>query len=143
MPQRLSKEKERFTIYYMYIKKDDTVIVLTGSDRKKTGTVLRVLRDREAVIVSGVNVRTVHRKPRAQGEKGTREKIEKPVHVSNVALVDPKEKIATRVGYSGVGSQKKRIARKSGTPISSVSVKKSKKEKTTPPKKNPSDTTAS
>ena len=113
----------------MHVREGDTVVVLTGSDRKKTGTVLQVLRERDAVVVSGVNIRTIHRKPRTRGEKGTIERVERPIHISNISLLDPKEKKATRVGFTGTGSEKKRIARKSGTPIPFVSKERASKKR--------------
>ena len=99
----------------MKIQTGDTVVVIKGSDKKKSGTVLRVLQEEDRVLVSGVNVRTIHRKPRTRDEKGTREKKERPINISNVAVVDPKTKKPTRISFTGVGKDKRRIARKSGT----------------------------
>ena len=110
----------------MKIRKGDTVIVLKGSSRKKTGVVMGVLPESQKVIVSGINIRTMHKKPRVKGEKGSIQKKEGPINVSNVALLDPKTKTPTRVRYSGVGRAKQRIA-KSGTPIVAVSPGKDKK----------------
>lgn len=98
------------------VKKGDTVIVLTGKDKGKTGEIKKVLTDDLKVVVSGVNVQTKHRKP-SQTNAGGLEKIEAPIHVSNVALVDPKTKKATRVGYKTVGDKKVRVARRSGETI--------------------------
>ena len=78
------------------IKKGDKVVVLTGRDKGKTGEVVRILTEDAKVIVSGVNMLTKHRKASAAGPGGL-EKIEAPLHVSNVALVDPKDNKATRV----------------------------------------------
>ena len=107
----------------MKIQKGDTVTVIKGSDRKKTGEVLRVLPDIQRVLVRGVNVRTIHRKPKTKGEKGSIEKTERPVPLSNVAVVDPKTKKPTRIGYDGVKREKQRLAKKSGTALSPVKKK--------------------
>ena len=92
-------------------------MILKGSDRKKVGTVLSVIPRDNRVIVQGVNIRTFHQKPKTRDEKGTIEKREASVPLSNVALVDPKEKKPTRIGYSGTGKEKRRVARRSGTVV--------------------------
>ena len=101
----------------MKVKKGDTVIVLKGSNRGKTGRVLNVRMDDGKVVVQDVNIRTIHKKPRTRGEKGEIIKREAPMALSNVAVVDPKTKKPTRVGYSGKGRDKKRIARRSGSAL--------------------------
>ena len=68
----------------MHVKKDDKVIVLTGKDKGKTGTVVKSLPKENKVIVSGVNVLKVHQKPRKGGEKGQIIDKTMPIHVSNV-----------------------------------------------------------
>ncbi len=95
------------------IKKGDQVVVLTGKDKGKTGEVKQVITEDRRVIVQGVNVQTKHRKP-SQASPGGLDKVEKSIHVSNVALIDPKSKKPTRVGYKQVGDKKVRIARRSG-----------------------------
>ncbi len=95
------------------IKKGDQVIVLTGKDKGKTGEVKKILTTDRKVIVQGINVQTKNRKPSATGPGG-QEKVELPIHVSNVAIVDPKTKKASRVGYKIEGDKKTRVARKSG-----------------------------
>ena len=75
----------------MHVKKDDKVIVLTGKDKGKTGTVVRSLPKENKVVVSGVNVLKVHQKPRKGGEKGQIIDKTMPVHVSNVKLVENKK----------------------------------------------------
>lgn len=117
-----------FNIVVMHVHKEDTVIVLTGSDRGKTGKILRVIRDRGLVVVAGVNVRTRHRKSRPDGDPGGIEKREMPISVSNVSLLDPKTKKPTRVGYTGVGREKQRLSRKSGSPLPVPGKKKSSKK---------------
>lgn len=99
----------------MYIKKGDNVIVLAGKDKGKTGTVERVLRDRDEVVVDGVNVQTKHmknRRVRSQGQVITREA---PVHVSNVALLEDGKPV--RVGYKTEGEKKVRVSKKTGKEI--------------------------
>lgn len=98
------------------VKKGDKVVVLTGKDKGKTGEVKNVLIDTLQVVVQGINIQTKHRKP-SQSSAGGLDKIEAPIHVSNVALVDPKTSKATRVGYKTVGDRKVRVARKSGEVI--------------------------
>ncbi len=98
------------------IKKGDQVVVLTGKDKGKTGEVKKILTEDRKVVVSGINVQTKNRKPSASAPGG-QEKVELPIHVSNVAIVDPKTKKPTRVGYKTVGDKKIRVARKSGEAI--------------------------
>ncbi len=95
------------------VKKGDKVVVLTGKDKGKTGVIQKILTDERKVLVQGINVQTKHQKP-TQMNAGGLTKIEAPIHVSNVALADPKTGKATRVGYKTVGEKKVRIAKKSG-----------------------------
>lgn len=99
------------------IKKGDEVIVLTGKDKGTKGEVLKVLKDAGRVVVQGVNQVTKHQKP-TQVSAGGIQKKELPIHISNVALVDPKSGSATRVGYKVLKDGKKvRVAKKSGEEI--------------------------
>ncbi|MBK9585686.1 MAG: 50S ribosomal protein L24 [Alphaproteobacteria bacterium] len=99
------------------IKKGDKVVVLAGKDRGVKGEVLKVLTEENRVVVQGVNMVTRHRKP-SQLSGGGIEKKESSIHVSNVALLDPKSGEATRVGYKVLKDGKKiRVARKSGETI--------------------------
>ena len=82
-----------------HIKKGDTVFVNAGNDKGKTGKVLEVLRDKDRVIVEGINMVSKHTKPNAKAPQGGIIKQEAGIHVSNVQLVDPKSGAATRVGY--------------------------------------------
>ena len=101
------------------IKKGDRVVVITGSDRGKTGEVLRVLRSEMRVLVQGVNMMKRHTRP-SPGEPGGIIEKEAPVHISNVAHIDPKDDKATRVGWKTVeGDRKVRFARRSGEVIDS------------------------
>ena len=112
----------------MKIQNGDRVIVCKGSDKGKEGEVIGVLRESSKVIISGVNIRTIHKKPKTNEEKGSIEKKEMPIDLSNVMIVDPKTKKRTRVSYEGVGKEKKRITKKSGT-VLKKSIKKKKKER--------------
>jgi large subunit ribosomal protein L24 len=100
----------------MKIKKNDKVIVITGKDKGKKGKVLRALPAENKVIVEGVNVAKKHISYRYD-KKG--EVIDKsmPINVSNVAILDPKDDKATRVGYKVEDGKKIRIAKRSGQKI--------------------------
>lgn len=100
----------------MKIKKDDTVIVLTGKDKGKTGKVLKAMPKEGRVIVEGVNVQTKHQK---QTQKAAAEikHQEGPVDVSNVMYYDTKEKAPTRIGYRIENGKKVRISKKTGAVI--------------------------
>lgn len=102
----------------MKIKKDDNVIVTTGKDKGKTGKVVHALPRENRVVVEGVNMRKVHQKPKAHGQKGQIVEVTMPINVSNVALIDPKTKKATRVGYSIDDKGKKtRATKASGSKV--------------------------
>lgn len=99
------------------IKKGDSVVVLTGKDKGGKGEVLKVLTERNRVIVQGINLATKHKKP-TQLSPGGIEKIEHSIHISNVAVADPKGGKSTRVGYKVLKDGKKvRVAKKSGETI--------------------------
>jgi len=102
------------------IKKGDTVIVIAGRDKGRSGEVIEMRRDEGRVLVRGVNVVKRHQKQSATAEGGIISK-ESPIHISNVALADPKDKKPTRIGFKfvGVGDDRKkvRIARRSGAEI--------------------------
>ena len=101
------------------IKKGDKVVVITGSDRGKTGEVLRVLRSEMRVLVQGVNMMKRHTR-QSPGEPGGIIEREAPIHISNVAHVDPRDDKATRVGWKIVEAGRKvRFARRSGEVIES------------------------
>ena len=95
------------------IKKGDKVIVLTGRDKGKSGEVKSVNPSDSKVIVQGINVQTRHRKASQAGPGGL-DKLEAPIHVSNVALIDPKTGKPTRIGYKTVSGRKVRVAKRSG-----------------------------
>jgi large subunit ribosomal protein L24 len=99
------------------IRKGDKVIVISGRDKGKTGEVLRVLREESRVLVQGINMVKRHTKPSPATPGGIVDK-EAPLHISNVAHVDPKTQKPTRVGFKVVeGGRKVRIARRSGEAI--------------------------
>ena len=95
------------------VKKGDTVVVLTGKDKGKQGEILQVNLKDDRVLVQGINLVTKHVKPSAAGAGGI-QKIEKSIHVSNVAHLDPKSGKPTRTGYKVVKDNKVRVALKSG-----------------------------
>lgn len=101
----------------LHIKKNDTVIVLTGQDKGKTGKVLKVLVADERAIVEGVNIVTKSAKPSAKNPQGGIVKQEAPIHISNLSLIDPKSGKATRVSVTRDGKNVVRIAKKSGEEI--------------------------
>ena len=100
-----------------HIKKDDQVIVLAGKDKGKSGKVLKVLTDKERVLVEGVNIVTKSTKPSAKNPQGGIVKQEAPIHISNVNVVDPKSGKATRIAIKREGKTVTRIAKKSGEEI--------------------------
>jgi len=102
----------------MKVRKGDDVIVLSGRDKGKKGSVLRVLREDNRVVVQGVNVVKRHTKPSAAQPGGIVER-EAPIHVSNIAHVDPADGKPTRVGFKFLddGQRKVRFAKRSGEVI--------------------------
>lgn len=101
----------------MKIKKGDNVIVLQGKDRGKTGKVLHALISTDRVVVEGVNIIKRHKKTTQKGKGGEIIDLTAPIHVSNVAIVDPKTKKASRIGYKMVDGKKVRVFKKSGIEI--------------------------
>ena len=95
------------------IKSGDAVRVIAGDHKGSEGTVLKVLRDKNKAIVEGVNMVSKHTKPSAQNPQGGIVKKEAPIHISNLALVDPKSKETTRVGVRTEGDKKVRFSKKS------------------------------
>ena len=96
------------------IRKGDTVVVLSGKDKGKTGEVVRSMPKESKVVVSGVNVHARHRKPSQTNPQGGIERKEAPLHVSNVAIADPKTGKPTRVRFEERDGKKVRVAAKSG-----------------------------
>ncbi len=105
------------SIAKMKIKKGDQVVVISGKDKGKKGEVLRALPQQSRVVVQGVNVVKRHNRPTQTSAGGIEEK-ELSIHVSNVALADPKTGKPSRVGYKTLKDGKKtRVARASGETI--------------------------
>jgi large subunit ribosomal protein L24 len=102
------------------IRRDDEVIVISGKDRGKTGKVLRVDPGKDRVYVTGLNIIKRHTKP-SQTATGTQVggviEREGPIHVSNVMLIDPKDKKRTRVGISREDGRRTRVSRRTGSVI--------------------------
>lgn len=101
----------------MKIKKGDTVLIISGKYRGKTGKVLRAFPKERKILVEGVNLVKKHQRPRRTGEKGQIIQIPKPIDVSNAKLICPKCKKATRVGYKIIEKIKYRICKKCGKEI--------------------------
>jgi large subunit ribosomal protein L24 len=99
------------------IKKGDRVVVLSGKDKGKHGEVVRSLPKDMKVVVSGVNVVTRHKKPSQANPQGGLERSEAPIHISKVAIEDPKTGKPTRVGFRIEDGQKVRVAKRSGEVI--------------------------
>jgi large subunit ribosomal protein L24 len=105
------------------IRRDDTVQVISGKDKGKTGKVLRVEPKKNRVFVEGMNIQKRHQRPRslrdtqrAQDIGGVIE-VEGPIHVSNVQLLDPKSGDPTRVAITHKDGKRVRVAKKTGTEI--------------------------
>jgi large subunit ribosomal protein L24 len=105
----------------MKIRRDDEVVVISGKDRGKTGRVLRVDPKKQRVYVEGLNIVKRHTRPqqvrgaqRAEQVGGVIER-EGPIHISNVMLMDPKDKKPTRLGVSRDDGERVRVTRRSGT----------------------------
>jgi len=99
------------------IRKGDKVVVITGKDKGKTGEVTAVLPKEARVVVQGVNIVRRHQRQTAQQQGGIITK-EAPIHISNVAHVDPNSEKPTRVGYrTQEDGRKIRVAKRSGAPI--------------------------
>jgi large subunit ribosomal protein L24 len=99
----------------LHIRKGDTVKVLAGDDKGKTGKVLEVNLEKRRAFVEGVNIMTKHEKPSAGKPEGGIKKVEAPIHISNLALVDPASGNTTRIGRKLNDKGKlQRFAKKTG-----------------------------
>jgi large subunit ribosomal protein L24 len=99
----------------MHVVKNDSVKILSGKYRNKTGKVLKVFPKSNRVIVEGVNIIKKHTKPSQKNQQGGIVEKEAPIHVSNVMVIDPKTSEPTRVGYKYIeDGSKVRISNKSG-----------------------------
>lgn len=102
----------------LHIKKGDNVIVLAGEDKGKTGKVLKMLIDKQRAIVEGINIVSKSAKPSAKNPQGGIIKVEAPIHISNLSLIDPKTQKPTRIGIKvNENGKKVRISKKSGEEI--------------------------
>lgn len=99
------------------IKSGDTVVVTTGEHKGSEGKVLKVFLEKNKAIVEGVNTVKKHEKPSAANPQGGIKEKEAPIHISNLALVDPKSGEATRVGYRTEDGKKIRFSKKSNQVI--------------------------
>jgi large subunit ribosomal protein L24 len=100
----------------MKIRKNDTVMVITGKDKGKHGKVLKVYPDKNTIIVEGVNMQTKHQKQTRKVRSEIKHQ-EGPIHVSNVLYYDTRDKTATRIGYMFEDGIKVRYSKKTGSPI--------------------------
>jgi large subunit ribosomal protein L24 len=105
------------------IRRDDEVVVISGKDRGKSGKVLRVEPAKQRLYVEGLNIVKRHQRPqqvrnaqRAETVGGVIEK-EGPIHISNVMLIDPRDKKRTRVGIAREDGARRRVTRRSGTQL--------------------------
>ncbi len=97
------------------IKKGDKVQVITGKDKGKKGTVIRVFTAEQRLLVEGVNMHVKHQKPSHLNPQGGKISKESPIHYSNVQLLDPKVDLPSRVGYKVLeDGSKVRFAKRSG-----------------------------
>lgn len=111
------KEKTRYSKKFK-IKKDDTILVISGNDKGKKGRVLSIDKDRDRIIVEGVNIVTKHSKPTQENPDGGILKKEASIHISNVMLIDPKTNEPTRVGRNlNEKGKLVRISKKTGEEI--------------------------
>jgi len=102
----------------LHIKKDDTVKVLAGDDKGQEGRVLSIDAKKNRAIVEGVNMVSKSTKPNAKNPQGGIVKMEAPIHISNLQVVEPKTKKATRVGFKfNEKGEKIRYSKKTGEEI--------------------------
>ena len=99
----------------MNLVKGDKVIVIAGRDKGKTGTIQKVIPEKNKVVVENVNLRKKTNKPSQKNPDGGIVEIYAPIDASNVMLIDPKTKQPTRIGHKDVKGKKVRYAKKSGT----------------------------
>jgi len=105
------------------IRRDDQVKVIAGKDRGKTGRVLRVITDKDRVVVEGINRVWKHVRPSQRNPQGGRIQKDAPIHVSNVMPLDPATNKGARVHFQEKGGKKHRIAVGSGTDLGVIGKK--------------------
>jgi large subunit ribosomal protein L24 len=109
----VKKEKPKFN--KMHVKTGDTVQVISGKDKGKVGEVVKALPQDSKVLIKGVNIKTKHVKPQAEGESGKIVTQEYPIHSSNVMLYSTKQNVASRVCYTfNQDGKKVRMLKKTG-----------------------------
>lgn len=114
----------------LHIKKGDEVVVLSGEDKGKRGKVLAIFPKTGKAIVEGVNIVSRHQKPRKAQEQGGIKKMEAPIYICKLQVIDPATKEPTRVGFAfDENGNKVRIAKKSGKAIDGA-IKEDKKKAT-------------
>lgn len=96
----------------MKIRKDDTVLIISGKDRGRKGKVLEVFPKDSRVVVEGINMKKKHQRPKKSGEKGQIIQFPGPLSISSVKLICPKCGKATRVGFKATGKEKVRVCKK-------------------------------
>lgn len=101
----------------MKIKKGDTVKIISGKDRGKSGKITVVLSENNRVVVEGVNMRKKHTRPKRQGQKGQIVQMPMPVHVSNAMLICSSCNKTTRISVKKTGNKKTRICKKCGAEL--------------------------
>jgi large subunit ribosomal protein L24 len=111
------------------IRKGDMVEVIAGNDKGAHGRVLRLINDKNRVVVEGVNLRWKHMRKSQQQPQGGRVRREMPVHMSNVMLYDESAGVRTRIGFQGEGTKKVRVSRKTGAEIGTVAAEPKKAKK--------------
>lgn len=97
----------------MNIKKNDTVMVISGKDKGKKGKVLKAIPKKEQVIVEGINIQTKHQR-QTRKEAAEIKRQEGPIHVSNVMYLEKGETKPTRIGYRIENGVKKRVSKRTG-----------------------------
>jgi large subunit ribosomal protein L24 len=99
------------------IRKGDRVVLLSGKDKGKSGIVMEVRPDEQRVLVEGLNMMKRHTKPRPPNEPGGVIERPAPIHLSNVSLIDPKDKRPTRVRIQEIDGKRVRVAARSGATL--------------------------
>lgn len=101
----------------MKIHKGDTVKIITGKDKGKTGKILKVLLKKNSILIEGLNLYKKHVRPKRQGEKGEMVLVPRPVDISNVMLFCPNCGQAVKIGYRFDAERKSRICKKCGAAV--------------------------
>ncbi|MGI8501093.1 MAG: 50S ribosomal protein L24 [Hassallia sp.] len=111
----MSKQPKPKVFHKMHVKTGDTVQVIAGKDKGKVGEIVKALPQVSQVLVKGVNIKTKHVKPQAEGESGRIVTQEFPIHSSNVMLYSTKQNVASRICYTTTQEGKKvRMLKKTG-----------------------------